>query len=239
MPYAERMRDATGEVHVYRPASSSTRSPDPPEFPHPDAPLTVNGSHAAGWGIHPCDRKPLAEWRAGYIESVGHAPEDDDEGHPVSGDETTRLSWCQCWDDQITRYPEKQYFTGGEPCEEPTCPHPQPHAAGSWMTRDRPEDGPRGVFPWFRDIAHVLYPDGVLPVPVRDECGYCTPPGSARCRDRYDGMVCTRDPGHDGDHVACGGIHHSLGTWPATADPMPEPRTEPQQLSIFDALATL
>lgn len=167
--YPEKMRDATGAVHTYR-ETPGTNLPEPPKHPHPDAFLTVNGSYSAGRGIHPCNHRPLAVWRAQYIEAMGHAPEDDDEGCPVSGDATTRLARQQCWDDQIHRAPKKSY-TGSEPCEEPSCPHPRPHAAGQWIHHSPWEEGrdPRWGTAYFRDIAHVLYPGGVLPVPVRDE----------------------------------------------------------------------
>ena len=156
--YPEKMCDANGRIATYR-ETPSTNLPEPPKHPHPDAFLTVNGSYTAGRGIHPCDHKPITEWRARYIESMGHAPEEDDEGHPVSGDATTRLAQQQCWDDLITRDPRPTY-TGTEPCGNPACPHPQPHCAGQWFTDH---------WPRFRDIAHVLYPGGVLPTPVGDE----------------------------------------------------------------------
>lgn len=167
--YPEKMRDANGKVATYR-ETPSTNLPEPPKHPHPDAFLTVNGSYTAGRGIHPCDHKPIAEWRARYIEAMGHAPEDDEAGHPVSGDATTRLARQQCWDDLITRDPRPTY-TGTDPCGNPACPHPQPHAAMSLIHHSPWEEGrdPRWGTAYFRDIAHVLYPGGVLPVPVRDE----------------------------------------------------------------------
>lgn len=167
--YPEKMRAANGKVATYTATPGSNR-PEPPRHPHPDAFLTINGSYNAGRGISPCSHRPLAQRIAQYTEALGYAPGDDDEGMAVSGDATTRLARQQCWDDIITRAPAKSY-TGSEPCQEPSCPHPQPHSSGSWIHHspwDEDRD-PAWGSAYFRDIAHVLYPGGVLPTPIRDE----------------------------------------------------------------------
>lgn len=40
------------------------------------------------------------------------------------------------------------------------------------------------------------------------------------CRARSEtGMQCTRDAGHEGDHVACGDVDHDLEVWPKEDQP--------------------
>lgn len=117
----------------------------PPQYPHPDA---VHEANSSGRGLHPCFHlHPLADELAWY-EEQGREPE-----IPVDGDETARLRALQRWDDSTGRLQQKTY-TGTEPCENPDCPHPQPHSAGQWFTDNRPH---------YRDIAHTLYPAGRLP----------------------------------------------------------------------------
>lgn len=144
----EKMTDATGAVHLYRPVPDSTPGV-PPEYPHPDA---IHHARTSGRGLHPCFHlRPLAEDLA-YYEERGEEPD-----MPVDGDQTARWRALQCWDDQIGRQPDKKRFTGTEPCENPECPHPKPHCAGQWFSDD---------WPRFRDIAHVLYPGGRVPWPL-------------------------------------------------------------------------
>lgn len=146
----ERMKDATGAVHLYRPVPNSTPG-KVPAHPHPDATHDVTWS---GWGLHPC--KHTHETVQDYLdwcEAEGREPD-----HPISGDQTARWRYLQCWDDVIGRTRAK-FYSGAEPCENPECPHPKPHCAGQWFS-DR--------WPRFRDIAHALYPGGVVPVPVDD-----------------------------------------------------------------------
>lgn len=163
--YPEKMRDANGRVNTYtEPPQTGRTGPAAkvPKHPHPDAILQV---HDSGRGIHPCTHlHPLTEILA-YYQERGEEPD-----MPISGDETARLAAWQCWDDLTGRLQQKTY-TGTEPCENPSCPHEQPHTAASWMHQcpwavDR---DPTWGTPYFRDIAHVLYPGGVVPVPVRDE----------------------------------------------------------------------
>lgn len=144
----EKMTDATGAVHLYRPVPNNTPGV-PPEYPHPDA---IHHARTSGRGLHPCFHlRPLAEDLV-YYEERGEEPE-----MPVDGDQTARWRALQCWDDQIGRQPDKKKFTGTEPCENPECPHPKPHCAGQWFSDD---------WPRFRDIAHVLYPGGRVPSPL-------------------------------------------------------------------------
>lgn len=144
----EKMTDATGAVHLYRPVPNNTPG-IPPEYPHPDA---IHHARTSGRGLHPCFHlRPLAEDLA-YYEERGEEPD-----MPVDGDQTARWRALQCWDDQIGRQPDKKKFTGNEPCENPECPHPKPHCAGQWFSDD---------WPRFRDIAHVLYPGGRVPWPL-------------------------------------------------------------------------
>ena len=110
----EKMTDATGAVHLYRPVPNNTPGV-PPEYPHPDAILR---SRWSGYGIPPDETRSLEDVLAYY------AAHPDSEGHPVSGDETVRFR--------------------------------------RWRS-------PEHYWPRFRDIAHVLYPGGRLPVPVGDE----------------------------------------------------------------------
>lgn len=140
----EKMTDATGAVHLYRPVPNNTPGV-PPEYPHPDA---IHHARSSGRGLHPCFHlRPLAEDLA-YYEERGEEPE-----MPVDGDQTARWRALQCWDDQIGRQPDKKKFT----CENPECPHPKPHCAGQWFSDD---------WPRFRDIAHALYPGGRVPWPL-------------------------------------------------------------------------
>lgn len=163
--YPEKMRDATGKVATYtEPPHTGRTGPGTkvPKHPHPDAILQV---HDSGRGIHPCTHlHPLADILAYYAEQ-GEEPD-----LPVSGDETARLAAWQCWDDLTGRLKQKTY-TGTEPCENPACPHPRPHAAASWIHQSpwEPDRDPSWGTPYYRDIAHVLYPGGALPTPVRDE----------------------------------------------------------------------
>lgn len=161
--YPEKMRDATGRVHTYtEPPQTGRTGPTAkvPKHPHPDAILQV---HDSGRGINPCTHlSPLADVLA-YYEERGEEP-----NIPVSGDETARLAAWQCWDDLTGRLRQKTY-TGTEPCEEPSCPHPQPHTASSWFYRPVSDPWNGTGTAYYRDIAHVLYPGGVVPVPVRDE----------------------------------------------------------------------
>lgn len=161
--YPEKMRDATGKIATYTEPPHTGRRGALPKHPHPDAILRV---HDSGHGIHPCThrRNSIQEY-LDWCATEGVEPD-----RPISGDETTRLAAWQCWDDIIGRTRAKSY-TGTEPCEEPRCPHPQPHASGSWMHQSpwEPDRDPTWGTPYFRDIAHVLYPHGVLPIPIRDE----------------------------------------------------------------------
>ena len=115
----ERMRDATGAVHLYTPCPDTpdrvTGHREPPEHPHPDAILR---SRWSGHGI------PRDETRSLECVLAYYAAHPDSEGHPVSGDETVRFR--------------------------------------HWRS-------PGHYWPRFRDIAHVLYPGGQVPVPVVDE----------------------------------------------------------------------
>lgn len=43
------------------------------------------------------------------------------------------------------------------------------------------------------------------------ECGKCTRHDT--CNAMSKGWGCTRPKGHDGPHVACGIINHSIHTW--------------------------
>lgn len=164
--YPEKMRDANGAVHTYtEPPHTGRTGPKSktPKYPHPDAILQV---HDSGRGIHPCThRTPSVHRYLAYCEQEGVEPD-----MPISGDETARLAVWQCWDDLTGRLQQKTY-TGTEPCEEPTCPHPRPHTASSWIHASpwEPDRDPRHGTPYYRDIAHVLYPSGMLPTPVRDE----------------------------------------------------------------------
>lgn len=47
-------------------------------------------------------------------------------------------------------------------------------------------------------------------------CTYCheTRMHEEVCYQDHDGYVCTRAPGHDGPHVACGDVHQ-IDTWEA------------------------
>lgn len=145
--YPERMRAADGCVNRYT-AAPNTANYDPPKYPHPDAEMVSNYN---GRSIHPFEHDtPLAGFLDYLRENGGE--------FPVDGDKTARMRVMQCWD-PLTNRGQKTY-TGTEPCEEPSCPHPKPHVASQWFVDN---------FPRFRDIAHVLYPGGVLPVPVRDE----------------------------------------------------------------------
>lgn len=144
----EQMVDATGAVHLYRPVPDNTPGV-PPEYPHPDA---IHQARTSGRGIHPCFHlHPLVDLLA-YYEERGEEPD-----IPVDGDQTARWRALQCWDDQTGRQPDRKFFSGSEPCENPECPHPQPHCAGQWFSER---------WPRFRDIAHVLYPEGRVPWPV-------------------------------------------------------------------------
>lgn len=144
----EKMTDATGAVHLYRPVPNSTPGV-PPEYPHPDA---IHHARASGRGLHPCFHlQPLADDLA-YYEERGEEPD-----MPVDGDQTARWRALQCWDDITGRLKKKSGYTGSEPCENPECPHPKPHCAGQWFSDD---------WPRFRDIAHVLYPGGRVPWPL-------------------------------------------------------------------------
>ena len=164
--YPEKLRDANGKVATYtEPPATGRTGPGSkiPKHPHPDAILQV---HDSGRGIHPCThRTPTLQRYLDYCEAEGVEPD-----MPISGDETARLAAWQCWDDLTGRLKQSTY-SGSEPCEEPTCPHPQPHSAASWMYRplEDPDRDVRWGTPRFRDIAHVLYPGGTIPTRVSDE----------------------------------------------------------------------
>lgn len=143
----EQMTDATGAVHLYRPTPDNSPGV-PPEYPHPDA---QHQARTSGQGLHPCTHlHPLTDVLA-YYEQRGEEPD-----IPVDGDQTARWKRLQCWDDVTGRLQQKTY-SGSEPCENPDCPHPQPHSGGQWFSKD---------WPRFRDIAHVLYPEGRVPWPL-------------------------------------------------------------------------
>lgn len=142
--YPEKMRDATGKVATYT-AAPATAHPSPPKHPHPDAELVT---HESGRKIHPDEHYQRLAGFLEYLRVNGGE-------FPVDGDATARMRRMKCWD-PLTNRGQKSY-TGTEPCEEPSCPHPQPHTASQWFVDN---------FPHFRDIAHVLYPGGVLPVRV-------------------------------------------------------------------------
>lgn len=145
--YPERLRDASGIVATYT-AAPNTVNHEPPKCPHPDAELVTNYS---GRAILPNEKGQRLEGFLEYLRVNGGE-------FPVDGDKTARLRRMKCWD-PLTNRGLKSY-TGTEPCEEPTCPHPQPHVASQWFSDQ---------FPRFRDIAHVLYPAGVVPTRVSDE----------------------------------------------------------------------
>lgn len=48
-----------------------------------------------------------------------------------------------------------------------------------------------------------------------NNCDYCAEPDDPRnvCQEPTYGYVCTRAPGHDGPHVACGTVDHQIETW--------------------------
>lgn len=141
------LRDATGAVREYRPVTAEGRIPP---HPHPNA---WHKAHRSGSGLHPNRHRPIADYLAWCADN------DTEPDNPVDGDETARLARRKCWDDIVTRAPQRGGYTGTEPCDEPTCPHPRPHSAGQWFTDD---------WPTFGDIAHALYPGGLRPVPVDD-----------------------------------------------------------------------
>lgn len=139
------MRDATGAIDLYAPATGTGTIP---EHPHPDA---DHRAHPSGAALHPAADHPIVDY-LDWCTTHGATPD-----CPVDGDATARVKYLQCWDDYHRRT-GKQYSTGSEPCEEPSCPHDRPHIAGQWFS---------ARWPRFRDIAHVLYPGGVVPVEVR------------------------------------------------------------------------
>lgn len=195
----EEMRDATGAVRLYKPVPGNTPG-DPPEHPHPDA---QHHARTSGRGIHPCFHlHPLADVLAYYAER-GEEPD-----MPVDGDQTARWRALQCWDDATGRLQQKTY-TGTEPCENPECPHPQPHCAGQWFSKH---------WPRFRDIAHVLYPEGRVPWPV----GFNGP--------RIYG------PGPDREQWQ---PFEAIAALPAPEPPPAPAAPEPEQLDLFDALEAM
>lgn len=49
-----------------------------------------------------------------------------------------------------------------------------------------------------------------------EKCNYCHSPDNQDipiCTVRKDGFVCTRDPKHQGDHIACSMSGHELRKW--------------------------
>ena len=158
---AQRMRDATGKEHLYRGVTQGV----PPDYPHPLERLVPNGGRRWHSEIRFEGRgMPLVKQLEKYEALVGRPAGEDEVGLAVSGDETKRWEHTQCWDSVTTRYPDQKYFYGQEPCEMESCPHPKPHKSAQWILRRR-EGFPLSE-PRFIDIAHVLYPGGVAPVPV-------------------------------------------------------------------------
>ncbi|GAB4097679.1 hypothetical protein GCM10028787_31540 [Brachybacterium horti] len=142
MPYSELLRDATGKIARYRPWASNEGTqgrPEVPERPHPDEILRVRFS---GFGIPHASRRPLSETIDYY------AAHPDSEGEPISGDEVARFRHFQCGDP--------------DPDPETACRGPEhcpaaPHRPGTGWVRGAQ----------YRDIAHVLYPGGTVPVRVK------------------------------------------------------------------------
>ena len=66
----EKMTDATGAVHLYRPVPNNTPGV-PPEYPHPDA---IHHARTSGRGLHPCfhlrplDPPAYAGWRTRHAD---------------------------------------------------------------------------------------------------------------------------------------------------------------------------
>ncbi len=201
----EQMTDATGTTRLYRPVPDNTPGV-PPEHPHPDA---THQARSSGRGLHPCFHlHPLADVLA-YYEERGVEPD-----MPVDGDQTARWRRLQCWDDVTGRLQQKTY-PGSEPCENPECPHPQPHCAGQWFSDE---------WPRFRDIAHVLYPEGRVPWPL----GFNGPRIYGPGEDKYQWQPFkdyAPEPAPD----------------PAPeppAEPGTPPKPEPVQLDLLDYLET-
>lgn len=146
----EWLTDANGNTHLYREAphtlNKHTGHREPPEYPHPYGLLVARSSGNAIMP-GPYGSRPLAEW----IDQI-----DPDKGHPVDGDATARLASWHCWDCYVCRTGAKWAY-GTEPCVLDECPIPGLHAAGSWSIDQEPRYG---------DIAHVLYPSGIEPVPA-------------------------------------------------------------------------
>lgn len=147
--YRRKMQDATGAVRTYRTnsnaPSAATGHREPPALPDPDEVLLVNWS---GYFIPPGSQRVLAEVAAYY------AAHPESEGEPISGDETARARYSRCGD------PSPDAATGCRGADH--CPA-APHEGGrGWIT---------GRVPRYRNIAHTLYPGGVVPTPVGEEEG--------------------------------------------------------------------
>lgn len=144
--FTRKMRDATGQVTTHRTNSGgvdpTTGHREPPARPHPDEILMVRWS---GFFVPSSSTHPVAEIAAYY------AAHPESEGHPVSGDEMARTRYSQCGD------VDPDPATG---CRGEGYCQAAPHEGGTgWIT---------GRIARYRDIAHVLYPGGVAPVPVED-----------------------------------------------------------------------
>lgn len=144
--FTRKMRDATGKVATYRTNSGTpskvTGHCEPPVRPHPDELLTV---HWSGYFIPPSSSRSVAEVAAYY------AAHPESEGEPISGDQLARTIRSQCGDSN----PDQ--FAG---CRGEGYCQAAPHGSSRGWITDR--------IARYRDIAHVLYPGGVAPVPVED-----------------------------------------------------------------------
>ena len=47
-----------------------------------------------------------------------------------------------------------------------------------------------------------------------DKCPYCGFDGDDVCAAEHGRFYCTRAPGHEGKHVACGRRDHHIAWWP-------------------------
>lgn len=112
-----------------------------PQLLDPDDRLKV---HFSGYPVVPSGGRPILEVVAYY------AAHPDSPGEPISGDQTARWRHLQCGD------PAPEPGTG---CRGPEHCAAAPHGPGTGWIRD---------WPRYRDIARVLYPGGVAPVPVED-----------------------------------------------------------------------
>lgn len=69
---------------------------------------------------------------------------------------------------------------------------------------------------------------------MNPKCNYeCCSLLDCRAKNK-DGFTCTRNLGHEGDHVACGSAEHDLRIWPQET-PIPVPIPQPAGKALFYA----